>query len=284
MISINNSSPLLRIAVTGITGRMGKKIIEYFLIKKNKQLSKKIILGAAIVRKNSSICGIDIGTFNKINEFGVKITDNLELIKDDFDTLIDFTAPDISIQYLNFCVKNNKSIVIGTTGFKQQHKNIIRNASKTIGVMYSANFSIGIALILKILHKITKIIGNNADISIIETHHNKKRDIPSGTAIMMQDLIRDTLQSIQTNKSINYNLKKRMYPSKQKNIIYDIPIHSIRIGNVVGEHTVLFNILGERLEITHKADDRAIFAYGALCAAIWLGCNKKGLFEIHDIL
>ncbi|URJ28587.1 4-hydroxy-tetrahydrodipicolinate reductase [Blochmannia endosymbiont of Camponotus sp. C-046] len=259
------SGTFLRIAVTGVTGRMGKEIVKC-IVKGEKQFSQEIVLGAAIARLNTNICGMDVGTLINADTLGVTITDNLESIKDNFDVLIDFTAPDVSVEYLKFCVNNNKNIVIGTTGFNKIHKNLILNASHKIGIVFSSNFSIGVALIFKLLHRITQIIGSTSDINIIETHHNKKRDIPSGTALTMQNIIVNTLRSVRSNKIMDSNLDSTTYAptSSCDNIL----IHSIRAGNVVGEHTVLFAGLGERLEITHKASDRLIFAHGALRAAL----------------
>ncbi|WHL24973.1 MAG: 4-hydroxy-tetrahydrodipicolinate reductase [Candidatus Blochmannia vicinus] len=277
---MNNA--LLRIAVTGITGRMGKKIIQCIIIEGEKKFSRKIILGAAITHSNSSICGMDVGKLMKTDTLGITITDNLELVKDDFDVLVDFTAPSISMEYLKFCVNNNKNIVIGTTGFNQAHEHFIMNASQKIGIVFSSNFSIGIALILRLLHKITRIMGDNSDISLIEAHHNKKRDIPSGTALMMQNTIINALRSIRSNKVMDCNVDDTTSSSVPSD--RDVSIHSIRAGNIIGEHTVLFIGAEERLEITHKALDRTVFARGALYSAIWLGRDKIGLFDIGDTL
>lgn len=277
------SGTFLRIAVTGVTGRMGKEIVKC-IVKGEKQFSQEIVLGAAIARLNTNICGMDVGTLINADTLGVTITDNLESIKDNFDVLVDFTAPDVSVEYLKFCVNNNKNIVIGTTGFNKIHKNLILNASHKIGIVFSSNFSIGVALIFKLLHRITQIIGSTSDINIIETHHNKKRDKPSGTALTMQNIIVNTLRSVRSNNKImdfNCDAPTSYTPTSA---CEDIPIHSIRAGNVVGEHTVLFAGLGECLEITHKASDRLIFAHGALRAALWIGHDKIGLFDISDIL
>ncbi|URJ30237.1 4-hydroxy-tetrahydrodipicolinate reductase [Blochmannia endosymbiont of Camponotus sp.] len=273
---------LLRIAVTGITGRMGKKIIQC-IVKGEKKFSQKIILGAAITRSNASICGMDVGKLIKTNTLGITVTDSLELVKNDFDVLVDFTAPSISMEYLKFCVHNNKNIVIGTTGFNKTHEHFIMNASQKIGIVFSSNFSIGIALISRLLHKITHTIGDNSDISIVETHHNKKSDIPSGTALMMQNTIVNALRSTRSNKIMDRNVDYTTYSSESSSD-RDILIHSIRAGNIIGEHTILFIGPEERLEITHKASDRTIFARGALHSAIWLGYDKIGLFDIGDTL
>ncbi|WP_159714795.1 4-hydroxy-tetrahydrodipicolinate reductase [Blochmannia endosymbiont of Camponotus nipponensis] len=275
------NSACLRVAVSGVTGRMGEKVLTC-IVQGEKQFSKKIVLGAAIARSNSNICGMDVGTLIKTNALGVKITDNIESIKDDFDILIDFTAPDISMEYLKFCTNNKKNIIIGTTGFNLTHKSFIKNASQKIGIVFSSNFSVSIALILKILCNITQSIGSSSDINIVEAHHNKKHDIPSGTSLMMKDVICNALRLIQSDKIVDCNVdcteNESVYLDKK------IMIHSLRAGDIVGEHTVLFTGLGECLEITHKVSDRLIFAHGALRAAVWLGCDKIGLFSVSDIL
>lgn len=272
----------LRIAVTGITGRMGKKIIQSITTTRGKY-NKKIVLGAAITRTGSDICGVDVGFIMKSNSTGIIVTDNLNIIKDDFDILIDFTTPDISIEYLKFCVDNNKNMVIGTTGFSKNYRSLIKDVSQKIGIVYSANFSIGVALMSKLLILITQVIGNVVDINIVETHHNKKIDIPSGTALMMKDIIINTLSSIVTDDSIYCETIHDRIGHKLSSS-YNIPIHSIRAGNVIGEHSVLFSSIGESLQIIHKSCDRVIFSDGALFSALWLGSSKIGLFSMRDVL
>lgn len=275
---MKNNFPL-RIAVSGITGRMGKSVIQCII--DQKKCDQKIELGAVITRIGSDICGIDVGSFIKSDDIGIIITDNLDIIKNDFDILIDFTYPDISIEYLKFCVNNNKNMVIGTTGFSKSHQSFIKNASRRIGIVHAANFSIGIALIIKLLNVITRVMGSISDIDIIEAHHNKKIDIPSGTALMMKDIIMDVLTSISVDTKLNYCAYTDVI---HKLSSYNIPIHSIRAGDFVGEHSVLFTSIGESLKIIHTANNRIIFASGALRSAMWLGSDKIGLFDMCDVL
>lgn len=259
---IENNIPV-RVAVTGATGRMGKEIvrciIEIVTNQKQEKYDKNVTLGAVIARTGSEICGMDVGTIIHSNTTGVVISDNLYVIKDDFDILIDFTKPDVSMEYLKFCVDNNKNIVIGTTGFSADHYSVMRDASRKIGIVYSANFSIGMNVMLKLLNMVTQVIGNTADINIVEIHHNKKIDIPSGTALIMQDVIIKTLSSSR------------------------VSIHSIRAGDEIGEHSALFSSIGENIKITHQACSRAIFVEGALRAAVWLK-SKIGLFNMWNVL
>lgn len=251
----------LRIAVTGITGRMGKEVLRCIV---QRQYQQKIILGAAITRFNSGLCGMDAGEFLKSSRTGVIITDSIELVKENFDVLIDFTSPEATMEYLRFCSENSKNMIIGTTGLNLTFHHLIQDASKKIGIVYSANFSIGMTVMLKLLKEITSIISNFVDIDIIEIHHNKKQDIPSGTALMMRDVF------------------KKNKP--ETNLVNNIKIHSIRSGDIVGEHTVLFSRIGECLKITHQAFNRIIFVDGAIIAAMWIGASKVGLFDLNDVL
>lgn len=279
---VDNDVPI-RLAVTGVTGRMGKELIRCIIKKTYKEYNKKFVLKAAIVRVGANICGLDVGTVINDKKVGVIVTDDLQVIKDNFDTLIDFTAPNISIEYVKFCLENNKNIVLGTTGFNKHHKLFIKDVSRKIGIVCAANFSIGINLILKLLHIIVQVIGNTADINIIETHHNKKIDAPSGTALMMQDIIVNTLTSMFSNQKLCCDVNGGVKYNNMLSLSSNVPIHSIRAGNYVGEHKVLFTSISENLQIIHTALNRSIFADGALLAAVWLG-YKKGLFNMNDVL
>lgn len=287
-VTTMNTNPI-RVAVTGITGRMGSELVRCIIRhQEQKKINKTIVLGAAIDRSNSGSYGIDIGTFMKLNAQNIIITDNIELVKDDFDVLIDFTSPSIFNKYLTFCELNNKNMVIGTTGLNQIDKSLIKTAAKKIGIVCSSNFSLGMNIMLKLLSEVSKIIGDIVDIDIIEYHHNKKEDIPSGTALMMCDVIRSSMKKIGViNQAMNHNgycndILKEIYFLSQSN--RDPIIHSVRAGNTVGKHTVLFESTEECLEIKHKAFNRTVFVNGALYAAAWLGINRVGLFNFNDII
>lgn len=276
----------IRIAVTGATGRMGQEIIRLITkIEKKQEYVKKIVLTAIVTRIDVNINRMDnVKNIIENSVTKVIITENLHVIKDNFDILIDFTAPDISIEYLKFCVNNNKNMVIGTTGLNNNHYSVIKNASRKIGIVYSSNFSIGVNVVLKLLNTVIKTMDSISDINIVETHHNKKVDIPSGTALMMKNVIINALStciddvSSYDNNFINNKICHTLSSSHHK-----IPIHSIRAGDSVGEHSILFSNTGENIQITHKACDRVIFANGALRAAMWLD-SKIGLFNMHDVL
>lgn len=290
-----NDNIFLRVAVTGVTGRMGQEIIRCIdENRKNLQISNRIVLGAAIVRQQSKFCGMDVReVVRSYSDRRVIITDDIRLVKEHFDVLIDFTTPEATIEYLNFCVKHNKNMVIGTTNFNKNHFSLMKIASQKIGIVYSSNFSIGITIMLKLLKETIKSVGNFFDIDIVEAHHNKKRDVPSGTALMMYNIMKYKLNEIVSvcdkNNELYYD------NSLQKNEIFykmlslckssrDIKIHSIRSGDIIGEHSVLFSGFGERLDIVHKASNRSIFARGALCSALWIKDKKIGWFDLNSVL
>lgn len=253
-----SNSSHIRIATTGANGKMGSQITRTALN------FSQIIHTAALVRKQSPLVHQDIGLLANIHPIGVFTQDNIEKIVNKFDILIDFTSPQSSLEYLDFCYKNKKNIVIGTTGFNKNQKKIIKEMSKKIAIFFSSNFSYGINIILNLLKKIFHVMHiNNFDIDIIEMHHKKKSDIPSSTAIEIRNCIKRNFRNYQNNK---------------------IKISSIRSGNIVGEHKILLSFLGESIEIVHHAYDRNIFSLGAIQSAIWLYQKKSGLFDMNHIL
>ncbi|MBK4764757.1 MAG: 4-hydroxy-tetrahydrodipicolinate reductase [Pantoea sp. Brub] len=262
-----------RIAISGADGRMGINLLKAI----NNQ--KDIYLSAALVKKGSLKVGYDIGELLSIPKTGIKIHDDLNNVIESFDILIDFTNPKSTLEYLHICHKYKKSMVIGTTGFDKLSKLNIYNASKDIAIVFSANFSIGMNLVLKLLEKTTKVMGNSADIEILEFHHSHKIDSPSGTALEMGKTIAN-IMNWDFNNHVIYNRQGLLAERKKKTI----GILSLRAGDVVGEHTAIFADKGERIEITHKVSDRMIFAKGAIKAATWLKNKQTGLFNMFDVI
>ncbi|XOD69915.1 MAG: 4-hydroxy-tetrahydrodipicolinate reductase [Sodalis sp. (in: enterobacteria)] len=267
------NNKLIRIAVAGANGRMGRQLIQ--AVAKSEQGK----LCAALSRISSGVCGVDAGELTGIGTLGVMINDNIEEIKDNFDILIDFTCPDASLAYLDFCRQHHKGIVIGTTGFSDIQKKTINSAALETNIVFSANFSVGVNLMLKLLEKTAKIMGAKADIEIIEAHHRHKLDAPSGTALSMGETIAGAL-GCDLAQCAEYGRKGNTYKRKEKSIGFA----SIRAGDIVGEHTAIFAEIGERLEITHKASSRMTFSIGAVRAAIWLSDYKKGIFNMFNVL
>ncbi|WP_367680655.1 4-hydroxy-tetrahydrodipicolinate reductase [Candidatus Fukatsuia anoeciicola] len=264
---------MIRIAIAGAAGRMGKQLIQAIVY------SKVLMLTVALVRKGSGLVGNDAGKLAGIDQLHVIVSDDLYTSISDFDILIDFTTPQATLVNLELCRQHKKSIVIGTTNFNQQERKIIEKAAKDIAIIYAANFSIGVNLMLQLLEKTTKVMGIYSDIEIIETHHRHKVDAPSGTALAMGEVITQTLSSDLQNYTIYSH-------SNQKRKLGTIKFTSIRTGDVIGEHTVLFTNISEQIKITHKTTQRITFAHGAVKAAIWLKKNHKlcGLFNMNDVL
>lgn len=192
-------------------------------------------------------------------------TSKSEPITPEFDVLIDFTTPQATLEHVEFCLKHHKKIVIGTTGFSKAQLEIIQEAAQKIAIVMAPNMSIGVNLCLDLIGQTAKILDNNfgdkLDIEIVEAHHRHKVDSPSGTALKMGEVI-------------NSYLRKAQPPRYS----------SLRAGDIVGDHTVIFAMEGERVEITHKASSRATFAQGGIQAALWLQERAPGLYSMQEVL
>ncbi|UDG80843.1 4-hydroxy-tetrahydrodipicolinate reductase [Candidatus Hartigia pinicola] len=264
---------IIRIAIVGASGRMGRQLIQAT------QKAAGIQLGAVIERQCSSLVGIDVGELINIGRIGVIIVDSFEKVVNDFDVMIDFTRPEGTLKCLRFCQTNKKAMVIGTTGFDQKGKQAIIDASKSIPIIFSENFSVGMNVVLKLLAKAAKVIGNSTDIEIIEVHHRDKVDAPSGTALAMGESIADALGK--DLKSCSVRIRQSY---TQKRTLGTIRFSAIRAGDIIGDHTVMFAGIGERIEISHKASTRIIFANGAIQASAWVVAKKSGLYNMKDVL
>lgn len=263
----------IRIGIVGASGRMGRQLIEAT------QLTDQATLGAVVVRPGSSLVGCDAGELAGGPKTGVLVSDSLLAVKDDFDVLIDFTRPDATLEYLRFCETHQKAIVIGTTGFDEQGRDAIRAAGEKIPVVFAANFSVGVNLVLKLLEKAAKVMGEYSDIEITEAHHRHKVDAPSGTALAMGEAIAEAM---------DWKLSEHAVYSREGHTGERQPgtigFATVRAGDIVGEHTAMFADIGERVEITHKASSRMTFAKGAVKAAIWLSGHKNGFYDMRDVL
>ncbi len=264
---------MTRIAIIGASGRMGRNLIEAV------HLAEGVSLGAAIVRPGSSLIGADAGEMAGVGPLGVQIVDSLEAACEHFDVLIDFTLPESTEKNIAFCRANGKKIVIGTTGLSDGQKAALKDAAKDIALVFAPNMSVGVNLTLKLLQMAAKVLGDEVDIEIIEAHHRHKIDAPSGTALAMGEAVAETLGRDLKECAV-YGREGRTGERERQTIGFE----TIRAGDIVGEHTVMFAGLGERVEITHKASSRTTFAKGAVRAAAWLGDKKNGLFDMQDVL
>ncbi len=264
---------MTKVAVIGAAGRMGKALIEAV------HHTAGLELGAAIERQGSSVIGGDAGEMAGVGKLGVKISDDLAKAIDQFDVLIDFTRPDVSISNLALCQQQRKRMVIGTTGFTEQQKQTIAAAGKTMAIVFAPNMSIGVNLCFKLLEIAAKVVGEHTDIEIIEAHHRHKVDAPSGTALRMGEVIAQALNRDLQQCAV-YGRQGHTGERERKTIGFE----TIRAGDIVGDHTVLFADIGERIEITHKASSRMTFANGAVRAAEWLMHKSNGVFDMQDVL
>jgi len=266
---------MTRIAITGAAGRMGRALIEATL----QTLDLTTTLNAAIDRPGSSLVGVDVGELISEEKLNVLIVDDLNSVVNDFDVLIDFTHPDVSVKNIEICRKAKKRIVIGTTGFSDEQKQLISDAAKDISIVFAPNMSVGVNLCFKLLDIAARVMGDYTDIEVIEAHHRHKVDAPSGTALRMGEVVADALG--RDLKDCAVYGREGQTGERDRNTI---GFETIRAGDIVGDHTVMFADIGERVEITHKASSRMTFAKGAVRAANWLMDFEKGQFDMQDVL
>jgi 4-hydroxy-tetrahydrodipicolinate reductase len=264
---------MTRIAVTGAAGRMGRQIIEAI------QAQEGVQLGAALERPGSPMLGLDAGELAGIGRLGVMIGDSIEAVSEHFDVLIDFTLPEVTVANVAACRAAGKKMVIGTTGLSEAQKQLLAEAASEIAIVFAPNMSVGVNLCLKLLELAASVLGDEVDVEIIEAHHRHKIDAPSGTALAMGETVARTLGRDLKSCAV-YGREGRTGERDRQTIGFE----TIRAGDIVGDHTVLFAGIGERIEITHKASSRMTFAKGAVRAAAWLAEHPAGLFDMQDVL
>ncbi|MBU6951989.1 4-hydroxy-tetrahydrodipicolinate reductase [Hahella sp. HN01] len=264
---------MTRVAIVGASGRMGKVLVE--AVCDNPDAS----LGAASVRVGSSLVGADAGEIAGVGKKGVACVDDLAQVLDDFDVIIDFTSPETTLELLALCRKEGKAIVIGTTGFSESQKTHLSEAAKDCPVVFAPNMSVGVNLLLNILALTAKTLGDDYDVEVIEAHHRFKKDAPSGTALRLGEVVAEALGR-DLNECAVYGREGITGERDKKTIGFE----TIRAGDIVGDHTVMFATMGERIEITHKASSRMTFAKGAVKAALWLHGVAPGLYDMQDVL
>jgi 4-hydroxy-tetrahydrodipicolinate reductase len=267
-------SAMLNVAIVGAAGRMGRTLVEAV-----SQNSKVMRVSAATVLADDAALGVDIGLLAVGAAIGVEAVAELSPEKADFDVLIDFTSPEATMQHLALCQASKKALVIGTTGLSAEQQQAIQAASADIPIMLAPNMSVGVNLCLKLLQEAARVLGDEVDIEITEAHHRYKKDAPSGTALKMGEVIADTLGR-DLNKVAVYG-REGIGEERDRSTI---GFTTIRAGDIVGDHTVTFAGLGERVEITHKASSRMTFANGAVRAAQWIANKESGLYSMQDVL
>ncbi len=264
---------MVKLIVSGVAGRMGRRIASLSLADSEIKLA-----GGLEIQGNPGI-GEDLGKLLGLGEKGMEVVDDLERIIDEGDVVVEFSSPAATLEHLRICQSHKKAMVIGTTGFTEEEKEILNKAGKDIPFIYSPNMSVGVNLLFKITAEAAKAIGQDYDLEIIEAHHRHKKDAPSGTAIKLAAIL-----AKETNRALNEVATFGRKGQTGERPREAIGIHAIRGGDIVGEHTVIFAGAGERIELTHRASSRDTFAQGALRAAKFIIKQRPGLYDMGDVL
>ena len=264
---------MINIAVTGAAGRMGKTLIQAIIEADGVQLS------AAIEQPGHSAIGSDAGEMAGMGRIGVPVVEDLAAVVSQFDVLIDFTIAAATLVNLAVCASHGKRMVIGTTGLTEREQAQVAALSAQVAVVSAPNYSVGVNATFKLREMAAGIFGDEVDIEIIEAHHRHKVDAPSGTALRMGEVMAKRLGRDLSEVAI-YGREGITGERARQTIGFS----TVRGGDIVGEHTVIFAGAGERLEITHRAHSRLNFAEGAVRAARWLADKKAGVFDMQDVL
>lgn len=263
----------VRIAVTGAGGRMGKMLIEAIGNHPN------AVLTVALERPDSSLVGADCGEVAGVGRNGVAIGTDLDAAAGDFDVLIDFSVPAASEANAAICAERGKRLVLGTTGFADAQKAAIDKAAKKTAICQASNFSTGVNLCFTLLDMAARVLGDEVDIEIYEAHHRHKVDAPSGTALSMGEVVAEALGRNLQDVAV-FGREGQEGPRDRNTIGFA----TVRAGDIVGDHRVMFAADGERVEIAHKASSRMSFARGAVRAAVWLAERAPGKYDMRDVL
>ena len=263
----------MKVGLFGANGRMGRVLIEAL------DQNESATLSVATVRDDSPWVGMNVGELAGIGKKTINCIGISALSPEHADVMIDFTLPVIFRNNLQWCVTHHMPLVIGTTGLNDEQMALLDQAAKHIPIVFAANYSVGVNLMLSLVRQAAKALGDTADIEITEAHHRFKQDAPSGTAMAIGEAIADELG--RDLKQCAVYGREGKGPERDHNTI---GFATVRAGDIVGEHTALFADIGERLEITHKASSRLTFAKGAVHAAKWLHGKPAGLYSMADVL
>lgn len=264
---------MIKVIVTGALGRMGKEISRLVLKQEGMMLS------GATERAGHSDIGKDLGVLLGEEKTGVTLGDSLEKIISAGEVIIDFTSPKSTLEHLALAVKNKKALVVGTTGLSEGDIAKIKTAAGNISCVFSPNMSIGVNLLFKTAGEVARALGDDYDVEIVETHHRHKKDAPSGTAKKLAEIIAQALGRDLAKVAV-YG-REGITGERPRDVI---GIHSVRGGDTVGDHTVIFSGGAERIELTHRATSRSAFAEGALRAARFVAKVSPGLYTMQDVL
>lgn len=260
----------MRIAVLGATGRMGQAVIRALLEK------DKTLLSGGHIGKEKNKIGKDLGTLAGMEPCKAVATDRMQTLFAGADAVIDFTAPECVEEHCQFAKSSNTALVVGTTGLTEEHLVMLRDTAETVPVVWAPNMSLGVNILCALVQKAAAVLDADYDIEIFEAHHKFKKDAPSGTALALAQYaakgrgIKDYKPAYDTREG-----------ERKKGAI---GFAVMRGGDIVGEHDVVFAAGGERLILSHKATDRAIFARGAVTAALWTKGKAPGFYSMQDVL
>ena len=260
---------MIKIAVNGVCGRMGRMILGLAF------QDEEIEVAAGLEHPGHGDLGVDLGTLAGGGETGVKVTQS---IKENIDVLIDFTTPDATMNALWTCPESNTALVIGTTGHSREQHAAIEDAAKMIPIVLAPNMSVGVNVMFELTRRAAELLDDRYDVEIVEAHHRFKKDAPSGTAKRLVEIVAEGRGA---KKPAVVCGREGMGGGRKPG---EIGVHAVRAGDIVGDHTVTFTTLGERLEITHRAHSREGFARGALLAAKFIAGKPPGLYTMHDVL
>jgi 4-hydroxy-tetrahydrodipicolinate reductase len=266
-------SAAVRVAIAGAGGRMGRALIEAAA------RTDGVAVTAATEVPGSRLIGSDAGEVAGVGTLGVPIVDDPTVVTEAFDALIDFTLPDATAEHVRICRQAGRHMVIGTTGLSAAQKDAVATAAAETAMVFAPNMSIGVNLTFKLVEVASQVLGDTVDVEIIEAHHRNKVDAPSGTALRLGEIVA-AARGRDLGECAVYGREGRTGPRERQTIGFE----TIRAGDIVGEHTVLFAAAGERLEVTHRAASRMTFASGALRAAVWVASQPPGLYDMQDVL
>lgn len=264
---------MIKAIVMGAGGRMGGRISSLIAA------AEGIDVKAAVEIKGHPAVGKDLGEMLGLGKLGTIVVDDLKKVIDAGDVIIDFTHHESSLKNLELAAKKGKPIVIGTTGFTAEELKKAKNYAKKLPCVLAPNMSVGVNVMFKVLENVATILGNDYDVEIVEAHHNLKKDAPSGTAMKMAQIVATALDRNLDREGVY--TRKGMIGERSKT---EIGIQTLRGGDIVGEHNVMFVTNGERLEFIHRAHNRDNFARGAIRAARWVIKQKSGLYDMQDVL
>jgi len=264
---------MVKVAVAGAAGRMGRRLSALAVEHPDIELAGAFEVTGHVETNR------DMGELLGIGKLGVVLMDSVEAAARHADVIIDFTAPKATLRNLEIAANMSKAMVIGTTGLSPDELDQIRKFSDKVPCVQAFNMSLGINLLSKVLGDVARALGDDYDVEIFEAHHKHKKDAPSGTALMLGRSVASALGRDLATDAVY--CREGIIGERTKK---EIGIQTIRAGDIVGEHTVLFGGMGERIEITHRASSRDTFARGGLRAALWLKDKPAGLYDMQDVL